>query len=204
MSAKRGGDEHLQFEYQVQLTKTNWSTLDEFIHSDSGNIYDAHHVLIDMVKRVDTSDKPISNWKIWLEDLFGTDYNTIVMTSLLGLGVLAFVLIMVSSEVMSRISWWKLITRGFFFLFVISIPWNWLHMYKALAVTVSKFVLKPLEHLGEAMGKFFNSVYKDLPVEVLSKAVLILIIVIVLVLIMLYCYNIRFPRYEDSANGNTE
>ncbi|XP_070563537.1 uncharacterized protein [Ptychodera flava] len=258
MSAKKGGDEHLQFEYQVQLTQTDWSTLDEFIHSDSGNIYDAHHVLIGMVKRVDTSDKPISNWKIWLEDLFGTDYNTIVMTSLFGLGVLTFVLIMVSSEVMSRISWWKLITRGFFFLFVISIPWNWLHMYKlavvkkysvglndipaecqpggstvysgiaawfystftfsgdqcaqyhealmvdpvlevpptqALVVTFSKFVFKPLEHLGEAMGKFFNSFYKDLPVHVWPIATLILVIVIILVLIMLCGYNIKFPLY---------
>jgi len=60
-------------------------------------------------------------------------------------------------------------------------------------VTISKFVFKPLEHFGEASGKFFNNFFKDLPLHLWPIATSLLILIIVLLCILLFGYSIRFP-----------
>ncbi len=64
---------------------------------------------------------------------------------------------------------------------------------EAIAVTVTKFVLAPLELIGVNLGKFFSALFGNVPVT-LWPIVSVLMVVGLFVLAILFCgYSIRLP-----------
>ena len=62
---------------------------------------------------------------------------------------------------------------------------------KAIAVTVSKFVLEPLQHLGEAVSKMVTTCLKDLPIHLYPVVLPILLLVWIMLLVMGFGYKIH-------------
>ncbi|XP_013416639.1 chloride channel CLIC-like protein 1 [Lingula anatina] len=68
---------------------------------------------------------------------------------------------------------------------------------KAVAVTLTKFFLEPVEYIAQAISKFFRGLLHDLPAQlwpvVLGIVVLFLLVFMVLTLIMKNGYRLGFP-----------
>lgn len=70
-------------------------------------------------------------------------------------------------------------------------PWGEVPPTKAIAVTLTKFILEPLEHIGEAVGKMLEACVKDLPVQLWPVSLGLIIIGFLMTLIMCFGYKIN-------------
>ena len=67
---------------------------------------------------------------------------------------------------------------------------NWmLCIYQAIAVTLTKFFVEPLEHIGRSLGKFIRAPLEDLPVQMWPIVLIFLVIVFTLAMIMGFGYQ---------------
>ncbi|XP_078590701.1 chloride channel CLIC-like protein 1 isoform X2 [Branchiostoma floridae x Branchiostoma japonicum] len=64
---------------------------------------------------------------------------------------------------------------------------------KAFAVTLTKFFLEPMEHIGRSFSKFFGGVFHDLPVQLWPLAFLAVMLMSLLLMIMMAGYSINIP-----------
>ncbi|XP_078675152.1 chloride channel CLIC-like protein 1 [Branchiostoma floridae x Branchiostoma belcheri] len=64
---------------------------------------------------------------------------------------------------------------------------------KAFAVTLTKFFLEPMEHIGRSFSKFFEGVFHDLPPQLWPFAFLAVMLMSLLLMIMLAGYSINIP-----------
>ncbi|CAH1261312.1 CLCC1 [Branchiostoma lanceolatum] len=64
---------------------------------------------------------------------------------------------------------------------------------KAFAVTLTKFFLEPMEHVGRSFSKFFEGVFHDLPVQLWPFAFLAMMLMSLLLMIMAAGYSINVP-----------
>jgi hypothetical protein len=78
---------------------------------------------------------------------------------------------------------------------------------RAIAVTFTKFLLEPFEHIGRAPGLFVRAPLKELPVQMWPIALAFMFLVFILVLVMAFGYNIRLPVWfglESSDRKHTQ
>jgi Tfp pilus assembly protein PilO len=66
---------------------------------------------------------------------------------------------------------------------------------RAVAVTFTKFLLEPLEHIGRALSRFMRAPLEELPVQMWPIALAFMFLVVILVLVMAFGYNIRLPLW---------
>ncbi|XP_076009082.1 chloride channel CLIC-like protein 1 isoform X2 [Genypterus blacodes] len=65
-------------------------------------------------------------WKWRFEDSFGVELDTIIKASLFVL----ILVVIISTQLWSTVSWFVQFRRFFAFCFIISVFWNWLYLYK--------------------------------------------------------------------------
>ncbi|XP_006819743.1 uncharacterized protein LOC102802867 [Saccoglossus kowalevskii] len=246
----------LRFDFYIELTSNELTTLKKFIDHDDGNIHDVRDILVHMIQHIQRSDRSFNVYRVYIEEMFNTQLETLLIYVAFVSTLVACCFAVVTMEIRTNINWYRQIFKALVLLFFISIPWNWFLMYKkevankqstvmkdipehcragdksvfgammslyrsafsfdsnpcamyheavlidplwevapsqAIAVTVSKFVFKPLELFGEAFGKFFNSFFKDLPMHVWPIATVLLVLFVVILLIMMFGYSIKFP-----------
>ena len=62
---------------------------------------------------------------------------------------------------------------------------------KALAVTITKFVLEPLEHIGHAFGKLIHGTLQELPIQIWPFAMAFICLMSFFFLILAFGYRIK-------------
>ncbi|XP_042372262.1 chloride channel CLIC-like protein 1 isoform X2 [Plectropomus leopardus] len=75
---------------------------------------------------VDLRPHDYEAWKWRFEDTFGVELDTLLK---LGLGVMVIVAI-ICTQLWSQVSWFIQFSRLFGVSFLVSIPWNWIYLYK--------------------------------------------------------------------------
>ncbi|XP_048671047.1 chloride channel CLIC-like protein 1 isoform X4 [Marmota marmota marmota] len=120
-------------------------------------------------------------WKWRFEDSFGVDPYNVFMVLL----CLLCIVVLVATELWTRVRWYTQLKRVFFISFLLSLGWNWMYLYKALAVTFTNFVTEPLKHIGKGTGEFIKALMKEIPV-ILQIPVLIIMTLAVLS----FCYGV--------------
>ncbi|XP_047395483.1 chloride channel CLIC-like protein 1 isoform X3 [Sciurus carolinensis] len=119
-------------------------------------------------------------WKWRFEDSFGVDPYNVLMVLL----CLLCIVVLVATELWTHVRWYTQLKRVFFISFLLSLGWNWMYLYKALAVTFTNFVTEPLKHIGKGTGEFIKALMKEIPV-ILQIPVLIIMTLAVLS----FCYG---------------
>lgn len=66
-------------------------------------------------------------------------------------------------------------------------------IHQALAVTITTFLLEPLEYIGEGIGKLVRGSLQGLPVYLWPYVLVFLTLLVLLILIMGCGYKIRLP-----------
>ncbi|XP_030893520.1 chloride channel CLIC-like protein 1 isoform X2 [Leptonychotes weddellii] len=104
----------------------------------------------------------------------------------LGLVLLCLLCIvgLVATELWTYVHWYTQLRRVLFISFLISLGWNWMYLYKALAVTFTNFVTEPLKHIGKGAGEFIKEFMKEIPV-----LLHIPVLVIMALAVLSFCYG---------------
>ncbi|XP_067583217.1 chloride channel CLIC-like protein 1 isoform X4 [Pseudorca crassidens] len=119
-------------------------------------------------------------WKWRFEDSFGVDpYNVFMM-----LLCLLCIVVLVATELWTYVRWYTQLRRVLFISFLISLGWNWMYLYKALAVTFTNFVTEPLKHIGKGTGEFIKALMKEIPV-----LLQIPVLIIMALAVLSFCYG---------------
>ncbi|XP_066897316.1 chloride channel CLIC-like protein 1 isoform X2 [Kogia breviceps] len=119
-------------------------------------------------------------WKWQFEDSFGVDpYNVLMM-----LLCLLCIVVLVATELWTYVRWYTQLRRVLFISFLISLGWNWMYLYKALAVTFTNFVTEPLKHIGKGAGEFIKALMKEIPV-----LLHIPVLIIMALAVLSFCYG---------------
>ncbi|XP_024597845.1 chloride channel CLIC-like protein 1 isoform X3 [Neophocaena asiaeorientalis asiaeorientalis] len=119
-------------------------------------------------------------WKWQFEDSFGVDPYNVFMVLL----CLLCIVVLVATELWTRVRWYTQLRRVLFISFLISLGWNWLYLYKALAVTFTNFVTEPLKHIGKGVGEFIKALMKEIPV-----LLHIPVLIIMALAVLSFCYG---------------
>ncbi|XP_065389153.1 chloride channel CLIC-like protein 1 isoform X6 [Macaca fascicularis] len=119
-------------------------------------------------------------WKWRFEDSFGVDPYNVLMVLL----CLLCIVVLVATELWTYVRWYTQLRRVLIISFLFSLGWNWMYLYKALAVTFTTFVTEPLKHIGKGTGEFIKALMKEIP------ALLHLPVLIIMALAILsFCYG---------------
>ncbi|XP_030893517.1 chloride channel CLIC-like protein 1 isoform X1 [Leptonychotes weddellii] len=119
-------------------------------------------------------------WKWRFEDSFGVDPYNLLMVLLCLLCIVG----LVATELWTYVHWYTQLRRVLFISFLISLGWNWMYLYKALAVTFTNFVTEPLKHIGKGAGEFIKEFMKEIPV-----LLHIPVLVIMALAVLSFCYG---------------
>ncbi|XP_073856295.1 chloride channel CLIC-like protein 1 isoform X15 [Macaca fascicularis] len=98
-------------------------------------------------------------WKWRFEDSFGVDPYNVLMVLL----CLLCIVVLVATELWTYVRWYTQLRRVLIISFLFSLGWNWMYLYKALAVTFTTFVTEPLKHIGKGTGEFIKALMKEIP-----------------------------------------
>ncbi|XP_033637065.1 chloride channel CLIC-like protein 1 isoform X2 [Asterias rubens] len=114
----------LAAEVKVELNPYRWNKLRQFVQQKGKlKLVDAHDLMTDMLVGVHHDNIIESSW---LERLTGMEWNDIKFYSLM----VSLSIIVVVFESKTRATWWQQLCVVFIVLFVISVGWNWLYLYK--------------------------------------------------------------------------
>ncbi|KFO22811.1 Chloride channel CLIC-like protein 1 [Fukomys damarensis] len=119
-------------------------------------------------------------WKWRFEDSFGMDPHSVLMVLL----CLLCIVMLVATELWTRVRWYTQLRRVFIISFLVSLGWNWMYLYKALAVTFTNFVTEPLKHIGKGTGEFIKALMKEIPVLLQIPVLLIMALAV-----LSFCYG---------------
>ncbi|XP_032278051.1 chloride channel CLIC-like protein 1 isoform X2 [Phoca vitulina] len=119
-------------------------------------------------------------WKWRFEDSFGVDPYNLLMVLLCLLCIVG----LVATELWTYVHWYTQLRRVLFISFLISLGWNWMYLYKALAVTFTNFVTEPLKHIGKGAGEFIKEFMKEIPV-----LLHIPVLIIMALAVLSFCYG---------------
>ncbi|XP_063057978.1 chloride channel CLIC-like protein 1 [Engraulis encrasicolus] len=122
LSSVSPGDEY--YDAKVQLTARGVAELQKVVNGESwttGSLDDALSKILVDFKRHD-----YEAWKWRFEDAFGVELDTVMKT----LGCVVLIVVIISSELWSTVSWFVQFRRMFALCFFISIVWNWFYLYK--------------------------------------------------------------------------
>ncbi|XP_065697717.2 chloride channel CLIC-like protein 1 isoform X2 [Patagioenas fasciata] len=115
---------HVHYDAEIILTKQTYLEILRFLNEEtwqSGAVDDA---LSDILIRFKHHDYKAWHWKF--EDTFGIDlYNMFLI-----LLCLVCIVIVIATELWTRIHWFVQLKRVFLISFLISFAWNWLYLYK--------------------------------------------------------------------------
>ncbi|XP_038069018.1 chloride channel CLIC-like protein 1 [Patiria miniata] len=118
-------DSPLEAEIRVELGTYSWSKLRQFVQQKGKvKLVDAHDLMDDMLvsaRHDNMTDKPG-----WLERMTGMDPTNIKFYVLLFL--LSVIVIVFESK--TQATWWQQLSAVFVVLFLISVGWNWIYLYK--------------------------------------------------------------------------
>ena len=64
-------------------------------------------------------------------------------------------------------------------------------LFQALAVTVTKFVVEPLEHIGHAVGKLIHGTLQELPIQIWPFALAFICMMSLFILTLVFGYRIK-------------
>lgn len=87
-------------------------------------------------------------WKWQFEDAFGVDSHSVLMVLL----CLLCVVMLVATELWTRVRWYTQLRRVFIISFVFSVGWNWMYLYK-LAFAQHQAEIAKMEPLGNACAE---------------------------------------------------
>ncbi|KAM9324542.1 chloride channel CLIC-like protein 1 [Gastrophryne carolinensis] len=114
----------VHFDAEIVLTKEMVAEMERFLDNAEWNAGALDEVLTRTLIRFKYHN--IEEWGWKLEDFIGIDAFTAFMISL---SVLCIIMT-IATELWSRVSWFTQIRRLFIILFIISIGWNWMYLYK--------------------------------------------------------------------------
>lgn len=244
-------NEDMSFAAVLQLSPDQISILRKFTES-SGSLQDASSVLSDMIQEVRITSHLDAKTESW--------ESLVVMVSMVFQVACSIAASILSIKLISslHLSWGQLFVKILIFLFIISIGWTWVHLYKkavaekvsnamkeipteckpgdtswqhnlfdwftssftfqedkcakyhenfivdpfwevtptqAVAITMTKFILEPAGHMGQAINKFFHGLLHGLPAQLWPVALIIVLFLTVFILIMGCGYKVRIPFF---------
>uniref|UniRef100_A0A8C3J843 Chloride channel CLIC-like protein 1 n=1 Tax=Calidris pygmaea TaxID=425635 RepID=A0A8C3J843_9CHAR len=115
---------HVHYDAEIILTKQTYSEILRFLNEEtwqSGAVDDA---LSDILINFKHHDYEAWHWRF--EDTFGIDLYNMFMILL----CLVCVVILIATELWTRIHWFVQLKRVLLISFLISFAWNWLYLYK--------------------------------------------------------------------------
>ncbi|NXD14367.1 CLCC1 protein, partial [Nothocercus nigrocapillus] len=116
--------DHVHYDAEIILTKQTYLEILRFLHEDtwqSGAVDDA---LSDILINFKHHDYKAWHWSF--EDTFGIDPYNMLMILL----CLVCIVIIIATELWTRIHWFTQLKRVLLISFLISFAWNWLYLYK--------------------------------------------------------------------------
>ena len=81
-----------------------------------------------------------------------------------------------------------------FIKFIVYLVWYYYESFQslqALAVTITKFVVEPLEHIGHAVGKLIHGTLQELPIQIWPFAMAFICVMSFFLLILVFGYRIK-------------
>ncbi|NXV32234.1 CLCC1 protein, partial [Rissa tridactyla] len=115
---------HVHYDAEIILTKQTYSEILRFLNEEtwqSGAVDDA---LSDILINFKHHDYKAWHWRF--EDTFGIDLYNVFLILL----CLVCVVILIATELWTRIHWFVQLKRVLLISFLISFAWNWLYLYK--------------------------------------------------------------------------
>ena len=76
--------------------------------------------------------------------------------------------------------------------------------FQAIAVTITKFFLEPLEHIGQSVSLLIRGMLQDLPLHVWPIALLVLFIFVLLIMTMFAGYRVNFFHVIQVGPGERQ
>ncbi|XP_074642345.1 chloride channel CLIC-like protein 1 [Tubulanus polymorphus] len=246
--------EEMSYELIVTLSKSDFNILQSFVNKESVSIQDVNSVLGQMIRRSKPLEEVfVSRWTF--EDIFfGIQYK--LAKEIMMIMILVITTICIGTRV--QVSWRRLFGHIVMVCFIISIPWNWFHLYKvavakrqsevikgipeecrpsdmswqksilgyfdsfitvkkgtcaeyheklqvdpfwevsppqAVAVSITKFILEPVTHIGESISKFFRSILLHVPPVMYPVVIGCTLVCLFFLLILTFGYRIRLPFF---------
>ncbi|XP_064626727.1 chloride channel CLIC-like protein 1 [Lineus longissimus] len=128
--------------YQMTMTvnEDDIAVLKRYSSSSKGSIQDVSDVLGDMVKHVSVLDQEYQEPLFDLEQFIVNSQQIVLILQMVG--VVALVVIIFYLEAHIHLSWTQQTKRLVIICFLISVPWNWLHLYKKAAARKLTEVIK--------------------------------------------------------------
>ncbi|XP_028666908.2 chloride channel CLIC-like protein 1 isoform X7 [Erpetoichthys calabaricus] len=151
---KIGLPDHVVYDAEIHLTRQSVSEITKFLDSESWK----PAVMDEALSHILVNFKPhdYEAWKWRFEDTFGIELEALLKVLMC---VLLTVLI-ICTEVWSKVSWTAQFKRLFAVCFFISIPWNWLYLYKIAFAEHQKNMVK-MEHIQEKCTGIKEFDWKD-------------------------------------------
>ncbi|CAH1775435.1 unnamed protein product [Owenia fusiformis] len=117
------------YDMTVKLTSSDMAALTKYAKSDQGNVQDANSALGQMIVKVTQRESSVLEPETWsFEETFGLQFQTVLQV--LCAVTLALVCVYLSVKIHLQITMLQLFGKLVALLFFISIPWNWVHLYK--------------------------------------------------------------------------
>ncbi|XP_019386109.1 PREDICTED: chloride channel CLIC-like protein 1 [Crocodylus porosus] len=120
----------MHYDSEIVLTKQTLLEIEKFLNEEDLQPAALDDALNDMQTNFKHHD--YEAWKWRFEDAFGVCPYDIFM----GLLCLACIVVIIATELWTRISWFTQIKRMFLICFLISFGWNWVYLYKVSKLEV--------------------------------------------------------------------
>ncbi|KFO85883.1 Chloride channel CLIC-like 1, partial [Buceros rhinoceros silvestris] len=115
---------YVHYDAEIILTKQTYSEILRFLHEETWQSGAVDDVLSDILINFKHHDYKAWHWRF--EDAFGIDlYNMFLL-----LLCLVCIVIVIATELWTRIHWFVQLKRVLLISFLISFAWNWLYLYK--------------------------------------------------------------------------
>lgn len=121
-----GGKE--EFTFHISLSSDSVLLFEKFVKDgNQKHVHDIHEILGSMIDRVVTDRLGrLEKAVLWLENKIGLKLDRLVQFFMLG--ALASVMLLI--EIRLQIAWRRRISQIIVLMFVISVPWTWIELYK--------------------------------------------------------------------------
>lgn len=114
----------LHYDAEVILTRQTLIAIQKFLDGGEWQSGGLDEALSDIL--INFKFHNFENWKWRFEDYFGVDPYNVLMVLL----CLLCVVMLVATELWTRVRWYTQLRRVFFISFLVSLGWNWIYLYK--------------------------------------------------------------------------
>uniref|UniRef100_A0A8C4SMZ9 Chloride channel CLIC-like protein 1 n=1 Tax=Erpetoichthys calabaricus TaxID=27687 RepID=A0A8C4SMZ9_ERPCA len=147
-------DKEVVYDAEVHLTRQSVSEITKFLDSESWK----PAVMDEALSHILVNFKPhdYEAWKWRFEDTFGIELEALLKVLMCSL----LIVVIICTEVWSKVSWMVQFKRLFAVCFFVSIAWNWLYLYKIAFAEHQKNMVK-MEHIQEKCTGIKEFDWKD-------------------------------------------